>query len=455
MKPRILRVLFFAAAAAGAAITSLTVAEASSSRIASIIPGHENQSTTDPAGTVSWQSVFWPLVILALNSCLQQPADICGIDAELGFLVKSSPVFCGIDAVLIWGQTVYYLTKVHPRTALRVVASSRNQHVAVQNETSIRSIIRWLLVVASLLEAVKLYSLRGIPWTHTIGSTYLLSYATNGLLIVLGRPQTAPDPTKSVPKREDTLPSRTVVRDIAVVAAYLQVLMWTVVVRFALPEQTITTITQGSWRLPVDAATLVFITPLLILAVLAMNVFFATVFIDAILLLLPSAIVFLALEGLRYRCLPSAPDPIARTFGCTRQTVINTIAIMLAVVGALVQVCFGTTFPVTRFYRSDANPVWQPINYLLDAEHWDEFTPYGLALLILAVPAVLSFGLHKAFFKGSISRKLGITNGVLSSNLGWACLLMLFGDVSMAYVYYGHVFSSEGTWRPAWTEYLG
>lgn len=47
-----------------------------------------------PQNEVLWESLFWGLVPFALNS-MQQPAGlICGADADVEFLLRSSPVIC-------------------------------------------------------------------------------------------------------------------------------------------------------------------------------------------------------------------------------------------------------------------------------------------------------------------------------------------------------------------------
>lgn len=56
---------------------------------------------------------------------------------------------------------------------------------------------------------------------------------------------------------------------------------------------------------------------------------------------------------------------------------------------------------------------------------------------------------------GMIADKLKATSLGISSNLAWACIIMFLANISLAVLYYGHIYSPEGTWEPAWTGNLG
>jgi hypothetical protein len=54
-----------------------------------------------PANTVSWSFLYLGLVAFAINS-MTQPGDmVCGFNADVGFLLKSSPIICNLDAMLV------------------------------------------------------------------------------------------------------------------------------------------------------------------------------------------------------------------------------------------------------------------------------------------------------------------------------------------------------------------
>src|SRR5437016_1311011 len=131
------------------------------------------------AQSVSWQSAFWALVAIAINTCLQYSGNICEVKSALGILIKSSPLFCLLDSIVVWFQIIYYMTRMKPRAALRHVASSREQHNADQpGNLFVKSIGGCLLLFLALAQALKLFALKGIPWTQAFGSMFLLSYLT-------------------------------------------------------------------------------------------------------------------------------------------------------------------------------------------------------------------------------------------------------------------------------------
>jgi hypothetical protein len=423
----------------------------------------DNNSTTSPEsqypiGTVSWQSAFWALVTIALNSCLQETGKICEIEAKLGLLVKSSPVFCAVDALIAWGQILYYLTRVRPREALRIVARSRQQHgTDTQEESRSISLIvsRCLLLLLAILQGLKLYALRGIPWTQVFGTMYLVSYATNALLNVLGKSQTAEDTPQFYVRRGDIQPSVWLIHCFAVVAAYFQIAIWTPVVRAALPDQWLAILERSSCRWLIDVVTYFGLTPLGFVFWLAATIpIVGAMFIDIAILLLPSAVVLVALNALMMACLPSLLNITADAFSCSVQKMRYTVAILFTFIVVLVQICF-LPFPVLNWLYSSGflSLASKP---LLDIfAQWDTYTPYGLAFSALAVNAIISHFLHRVFFRGLIAQKLKVTSLGMSSNLAWACLFMFLANISLALLYYSHIYSLEGTWKPSWTENLG
>jgi len=439
------------------AVTVTSLAEAAiSSNNSTTSP--ESQYPIDLTGTVSWQSAFWALAAIALNSCLQDSGKICEIEAKLGLLVKSSPVFCAVDALIVWGQILYYLTRVRPREALCIVARSRQQHgTDAQEESRSISLIvgRCLLLLLAILQGLKLYALRGIPWTQVFGTMYLVSYATNALLNVLGKSQTAEDTSQSDMRRGDIQPSVWLIHRFAVVAACFQIAIWIPVVRAALPDQWLAILERSSCRWPIDVVTFLGLAPLGLVATLASYIpIIVAAVIDIAILLLPSAIVLVASNALIRACLPSLLNITADAFSCSVQTMQYTVAISFTFIVASVQICF-LPFPVINWLFSSELPqlgVMLVENFI---EQWGTYTQYGLAFLALAVIAIISHFWYRVFFMGLIAQKLKITSLGMSSNLAWACLFMFLANISLALLYYSHIYSPESTWKPSWTENLG
>jgi hypothetical protein len=422
-----------------------------------VISSAKNSTGANINTTVQWQSAFWALVAIALNSCLQESGNISEIQAKFGLLVKSSPVFCVVDTLVVWGQIIFYVTRVPPRDAIRIVAKSRQQHDPDAEEEATpfpRVVGRCLLALLAILQALKLYALRGIPWTQAFGTMYLVSYLTNALLNLLGKPQTSEQSPHSDMRRGDIRPSKGQIQISAWIAACFQIAIWTATVRAALPDYWLTIlVARKSCSWPVNAITALGLMPLLLpLGLFFKFVVVAAVIVDIATSVLPAAIVLGAVYVLIVKCAPSLFGTISDAFGCSVNVMLLTFACIITIPAAVVKICFLGAIPVADRLLNFG--ILDPL--LHDVfDNWDRYTPFGLSFLMLTVVAIISHILYRALLMGSIARKLGTTGCGMSSNIAWACLFMFVANLSLALLYYGHVYSSEGTWKPSWTDNLG
>jgi hypothetical protein len=79
-----------------------------------------------------------------------------------------------VDILVVWGQIIFYLTRVGPRDAIRIVAKSGQQHDpdAAEEPTPSSCIVgRCFLLLLAILQPLKLYAQRGIPWTQAFGAS--------------------------------------------------------------------------------------------------------------------------------------------------------------------------------------------------------------------------------------------------------------------------------------------
>jgi hypothetical protein len=450
-RSRIHRVLGQKILQAASLTTTALVATATSVSITNSAASQEAPSSTGSAQTVSWQSAFWALATIAANTCLQDSGNICEIDAKFGLLIKSSPIFCAVDAFIAWGQIIYYLTRVPPREALRTVASCREQHRtnAAAESTSLPRIVgRCLLLVLTLLQALKLYALRGIPWTQVFGTMYLISYGTNALLNILGRPE--PDQYHAQPERRgDILPSKRLVRFFAVVAACLQTAIWIIIVRKSVPDKWLASLRLRKCGWPIDFITfLAFLPVYLFLGILYMGAFT----VDLSLLFVPPILGTGAIGSLVNGFLPSLSDSAANLFGCKVLTLHVTIVALVTAMSVTASICFFKPFPVWQAFLKPNNFPMRLIQNILD--HWDKYTPFSFAFLALTFTAIISHFLYRVLCMGSLARRIGITNYGISSNLGWSCVFTFMANFALAMLYYGYVYSPQGTSMPAWLNNL-
>ncbi|KAF5227208.1 hypothetical protein FANTH_14827 [Fusarium anthophilum] len=157
------------------------------------IPNHStlNQAYAEPIITsseaVSWPSLFWGLVPFAINSMTQPAGIVCGADANVEFLLRSSPVICILDAVLILIRLAYEWHTKSFRQAHDYIISSRFQsemyivfkqskknktELTGRNDTYVRAVI----FILTLSQFIKIFAFGGITWTKIIAGLYLGSF---------------------------------------------------------------------------------------------------------------------------------------------------------------------------------------------------------------------------------------------------------------------------------------
>ena len=162
-------------------------------------------ASTNPPNEVSWQSVFWALVPLALNSMAQPCGSIWpNTSSELCFLLRSSPLVCTFDALSVLIQFIFYevtLRKSPPETA-RPIARKRFRRAVAEagaNQSTFEELqenraFRALLFGLGVLpQAQKLFSSSGLFWTKIWGPMFCGSFFIIELVVlVMGRGKKSP-----------------------------------------------------------------------------------------------------------------------------------------------------------------------------------------------------------------------------------------------------------------------
>jgi hypothetical protein len=274
----------------------------------------------------------------------------------------------------------------------------------------------------------------------------------------MGKPQTNEETEM---RRGDVQPSIRLIHRFAMVAACLQIAIWITIVGPAVPDHWLTTLAQKRCGWPIDAATVIWLFPLLILLYIPFTLLgilaIGLITTDIVILLFLSGAVLFCMNFLVHRFFPSFLKIVADVFGCGVETMRYTFAGLFTVVAALVEVCLLGWFPLFNAFAESKTFEWLVSTPRLDSilHEWVTYKPYGFAFLALGLTAMISYFLHRIFCMGSIARKVKATSLGLSSNLGWACLFMFLANISLTLLYYGHVYSPEGTSKPSWTDNLG
>lgn len=142
---------------------------------------------------VSWQSAFWALPPIAINAMMQPAGRVCGYDLSLRTYLRSSPIICVCDAILILVRFAFYLFNIRrPFLAAKLVMATRMrteragegdlQHL----ETS--AFLRWFVFIIGVLpQTIKLLACEGILWTTIWGMFYLSPFVACEIMDILSR----------------------------------------------------------------------------------------------------------------------------------------------------------------------------------------------------------------------------------------------------------------------------
>ena len=130
---------------------------------------------------------------------------VCDFPSKFNFVVRSSPIICLLDAIFVVGRLAWYTAILKsPRVAMERIIRRRFQDIeneAAQNSlASLQKNTPFRLCVftfGALPQIIKLYAMRGLPWTTVWGSMFLGSFVVTELLLLVTRrylPPLSPHP---------------------------------------------------------------------------------------------------------------------------------------------------------------------------------------------------------------------------------------------------------------------
>ena len=140
---------------------------------------------------VSWATIFWALVPIALNSMTQPVGSLSPtMSSEESLYFRASPVVCLTDSIITIIELLYetIVTK-SPIMAARLISERRCPESDVPSSTlhdlQENSLFRVLVFVfGAFPQAIKLYACSGIPLSKALASMYLGSFVVLELLII-------------------------------------------------------------------------------------------------------------------------------------------------------------------------------------------------------------------------------------------------------------------------------
>lgn len=408
-----------------------------------------SSNPTVPVSTVSWQTAFWSLLAIALNTCLQDCGSVCAINRDFALLVRSSPIVCLVDTLIIFLQFICYTVRNGPRRAIRIVAISRNQHTSRlprQNITPTQYLVGGILFAMAVIQSIKLFALSGIPWAQFFGACYLSSYLFNALLNALGKPKSELDSIE-ISLRANTCFSEAAIKQSARLAAAGQIVVWTASLKGILPEDEFDFLGVSCAGLLYFVGSCLVAVPLLSAICITATSF---LFVDLGVVFVPAAITLgLCFVHLRSGW-PSVIELTMSVMGVTDETAAIGIGAFFALAWLMLHIC------VYPFYVSGA--VLERLvdglspKALLVIEEWG---PYGPGLVLVILAAFLSYVVARIFLFGVLAEKLHLRHLSIASNMGSACLFLFTANIYFTLLYYTVLYDPEGTYKPSWTENLG
>lgn len=412
--------------------------------------------------TVSWQSIVWAVAAIVVNMCLQNCGKVCDFKRNFSILIRVSPVFCALDSLIILFQLLYYGSKQGLRRAIKTVALSRDQHPDFARRHGVKPIwhvIRLLLLTVAVLQSVKLYAFRGIPWTQALCGCFWVSYIVNALLNVFGKPPPVLGlRPKLLPLTEDFVPRIAAIKFLRFTAFIAQLTLWAILGRPTMPE--------GLLDLSNKAVVVLHIIHLAPCAVLFMVVF---TFVSLVLLLpfwgavlvevginiIPVVVIMICLSYPQRTNARNAMRLLAILLNVSTTTTTVVTTILLLTTGVVLRVCFwswSATIALINVYGYSDTIEHSTLFWVKATVAFD---PYGLVLTLTLLALSLSYLIARCFLFGPLSDKLHLRRLSIACNAGWVCLNLFLGNLIFALLYYILAYKPEKTYKPEWIEKLG
>lgn len=175
-----------------------------------------------------------------------------------------------------------------------------------------------------------------------------------------------------------------------------------------------------------------------------------TYIIDMILCFIPGVIVILALDLLRRRTLPT------KAYFNTVATEILSPHYFHYLIAALLSISCLTLLVLTLSSLAMVSSM-KLVNPWFDKILTKQLLlqPYASMLTIILLMGTFTFMLAKMLRNSELGLRYGIWKSTMSRGWPLAGLLMFLANIAVAIIYYTRIYSSEGTYKPDWTEYLG
>ena len=153
-----------------------------------------SQPAKPSANPVSWQTVFWGLTAIALNTMCQPSGEVLGLPVQYNFVLRISPFVCLVNSLDLIMLYVHFCLKTKGLiTAARSLVSYRvkgtedwneNSFAALRNNTYFRVL---LFVLGALPQITKICAFKGVPMSQFYMACFLSSFVLDEFVLFVGR----------------------------------------------------------------------------------------------------------------------------------------------------------------------------------------------------------------------------------------------------------------------------
>ncbi|CAG8956401.1 hypothetical protein HYFRA_00003784 [Hymenoscyphus fraxineus] len=139
---------------------------------------------------VLWYSLFWGILAIAVNTMSQPSGRVCDSPAVVGFMLRSSPIICTLDVLILVVRMAYYsISLKSARKAIQVVVIQRfaldDDNSGTFSDFRKNAIFRWFFFILTVVQAIKIFAFEGVIWTKVWASMYIGSFLIIEMLVVI------------------------------------------------------------------------------------------------------------------------------------------------------------------------------------------------------------------------------------------------------------------------------
>jgi hypothetical protein len=404
------------------------------------------KSTGTGTSEVSWQTVFWALLAIAVNTCLQDCGSILGLDRNLGLLIRSSPCFCLMDSLIIFGQLMYYAIKHPSQSSIRSVASVRKQFRPHDGKqlTLLWLIGKFLLLLGTATQAVKLFALQGLPWTQVCAAAYLLSYVANAVLNQFGKPRSTIRHLE-VSAPPEVWPNAVCTELLQYLTGYFQVVLWAAAISpIILSSQTLDR-PDTSLSL-IYALFIIFGNPITYLTTVPLLLLSLPVLaLDALILAAPGCFSYLVIASVVETYFPIVLSLLTDVFDFSVVAVAWLVGLSMMSLSIIIMY----QYLGVSLFRLWVDRFSATSEFIQTKASWATMTWYIIATFFLF------HIICRGIFIGRIAQRANMDRFGIKTLSSITILYAFCCNIVVMVVYYIHVYQPEGTAQPAWTQNLG